>query len=193
MRKQVARFVADLERAERVAGVVVGDGRIERTRLRGQSLRSQELRHLPHGELGSGSELLVGHHVGRASGGVHDHDVRVPEDVTRALGQALRDREPAVVRSERATARLPARHHDAPAVPRKHPDRCEVHRVEPPVLHAAREQRDGAAGLDPLRWLGHARESRERVSRAGTSARAALGMNGRAIGCNAAATRTRDG
>ena len=85
--------------------------------------------------------------------------------------------------------RCAARHDDAPAAPREHPDRREVHVVEPAVLHASREQRDRAAHRRRRPADPSSRGSRRNgAERRGTIARTRRGMNGRASGCSAAAS-----
>ena len=82
-------------------------------------------------------------------------------------GQSPRDGQPAVMGGEGAAARLATRHRDAPARLCQHADRREVHLVEPAVLHAARQQRDGAAHRDTGGRRGHLRQPCERRAAAG--------------------------
>ena len=131
-------------RAERVTRVVVRDARrlAEGARLAADALVEQERDHVTNRERCALDEVAVRLHVRAASGRVH-HDVIGVGERRRVLPRERPRRvEVAVVRGQCSAARLPSRHHHTPAVPREHPDRGAVHPSEPPILHAAREQRD---------------------------------------------------
>ena len=122
----------------------------------------QERHHVAHGKLCAVRELAVRLHVRTAAGRVRDHVIDARERSRVAAGESARRLEPPVVRLQGAAAPLVPRHRHAPPRAREHPDRGEVHVVEPPVLHAAREQRDRAADLDARGWFGERRQSSQR-------------------------------
>src|SRR3954467_8346596 len=96
--------------------------------------------------------------MGTATGGVGNDPIGPPEGVEIAPREFTRGVEVAVVRRQRAAARLTWWNDDAPPVPSEDADRRAVHRSVPSVLHAARQQRDRS-----LRRTARLRDPRERT------------------------------
>jgi hypothetical protein len=116
------------------------------------TLLVEERHHVAHlpGEgvrLLGAEELADVHQMGAASGGVHDDDVGVGERAKVPFGEPSRGVEVPVVRRERPAAHLTPWNDDPPTVAREDADRRSVDASEPPVLHAAREDRGRALGL----------------------------------------------
>ena len=112
-----------------------------------------------------------------------------PANARRVPPRVLpRGAEVAVVRGERAATRLVVRDDDAPAVPREHPDRREVHAPEPEVLDAAGQERDRPADLARRLGDGGAGVPHDRPPR-GINDRMRRGRKGRARGASAPASR----
>jgi hypothetical protein len=161
-REQRSRRIVDVLGAQGMARVVVSDADRQRMQPRlPETVLGEEGHQIDDRQARARQQLLVGLHVCAAAGGIDHDDVGVGERMPGPAGEPPRDRESAVVGGEGAAARLPAGHRHAPSRAREHADRREVHVMEPPVLHAAREQCHCAAHLQPRR-IGRPRQRGER-------------------------------
>jgi hypothetical protein len=144
--EELARLRSDALGSGGVARVVEGDA-LE-ARVRGGRLDALVVEELHQvADLGPERAGLVGLeqvagllHVGAATGGVHDDRVGLGERAEVAPN-SLRAVSSAPDAWSAPQHVWPFRDDDAPAVAREHPDRRSVHRAEPPILHAAGEDR----------------------------------------------------